>query len=105
MTSDEALQMQNLPQSIIIVGGGVIGIEWASLLADFGVEVTIIEYSDDILPTEDRDVVREGEKQLQQRGVGFVKSAQVRPETWDKSIGVKIVVSKVEGMGSYVADI
>ena len=42
MTSDEALTMEELPKSIIIVGGGVIGIEWASMLADFGVEVTII---------------------------------------------------------------
>src|SRR5699024_5586931 len=103
MTSDEALQMQNRPQSIIIVGGGVIGIEWASLLADFGVEVTIIEYSDDILPTEDRDVVREAEKQLQQRGVVFVKSAQVLPETLDKSNGVKIDVKKDDEINSYRA--
>ncbi|KAF9122629.1 hypothetical protein BGX30_001866, partial [Mortierella sp. GBA39] len=38
LTSDEALQMEELPKSIIIVGGGVIGVEWASMLNDFGVE-------------------------------------------------------------------
>ena len=42
LTSDEALTMEELPKSMIIIGGGVIGIEWASMLADFGVEVTII---------------------------------------------------------------
>ena len=46
MTSDEALLMEELPKSIIIVGGGVIGIEWASMLADFGVDVTVLEYAD-----------------------------------------------------------
>src|SRR5690606_10879642 len=53
MTSDEAFQMETLPQSIIIVGGGVIGVEWASMLNDFGVEVTIVEYADRLLPMED----------------------------------------------------
>lgn len=42
ITSDEALELETLPTSIIIVGGGVIGIEWASMLSDFGVEVTVI---------------------------------------------------------------
>ena len=40
--------MEELPKSMIIVGGGVIGIEWASMLADFGVDVTILEYADTI---------------------------------------------------------
>ena len=44
--------METLPSSIIIVGGGVIGIEWASMLADFGVEVTVLEYAKTILPLE-----------------------------------------------------
>lgn len=54
MSSDHALKMETLPSSIIIVGGGVIGIEWASMLADFGVEVTVLEYAKTILPLEDR---------------------------------------------------
>src|SRR5699024_7462969 len=59
LTSDEALVLEELPESIIIVGGGVIGIEWASMLADFGVKVTVLEYADRILPTEDEDVSKE----------------------------------------------
>ena len=50
MTSDDALLMEELPKSILIVGGGVIGIEWASMLADFGVDVTVLEYADTIHP-------------------------------------------------------
>ena len=45
ITSDEALQLEKLPESMMIIGGGVIGIEWASLLHDFGVKVTILEYA------------------------------------------------------------
>lgn len=56
MSSDHALKMETLPSSVIIVGGGVIGIEWASMLADFGVEVTVLEYAKTILPLEDQDV-------------------------------------------------
>ena len=67
MSSDEALAMTELPKSIIIVGGGVIGIEWASMLNDFGVEVTVIEYADRIIPTEDQDISKEMQKLLKKR--------------------------------------
>jgi dihydrolipoamide dehydrogenase len=43
LTSEEALNLDKLPKSILIIGGGVIGVEWASMLSDFGVEVTIVE--------------------------------------------------------------
>lgn len=59
MTSDEALDMTDIPSSVIIIGGGVIGVEWASMLNDFGAQVTIIEAADRIVPTEDTDVSRE----------------------------------------------
>jgi dihydrolipoamide dehydrogenase len=90
MTSDEALQMETLPSSIIIVGGGVIGIEWASMLNDFGVDVTVLEYADRILPTEDHDVSKEVEKLLKRRGITIVTGAKVLPETLEKGNGVTI---------------
>jgi len=90
ITSDEALQLETLPASIIIVGGGVIGIEWASLLNDFGVQVTVLEYADRILPTEDRDVSKEVEKLLKKRGIHIVTNAKVLPETLEKGNGVTI---------------
>ncbi len=90
ITSDEALQMKNLPQSIMIVGGGVIGVEWASMLADFGVKVTIIEYSNRILPTEDHDVSTEMKKQLQQKGIEVVTSAKVLADTVEVASSVKV---------------
>ncbi|ANB57261.1 dihydrolipoyl dehydrogenase [Anoxybacillus sp. B7M1] len=100
ITSDEALQLEALPKSIIIVGGGVIGIEWASMLNDFGVEVTVLEYADRILPTEDRDVSKEVEKVLKQRGIQIVTGAKVLPETLEKG---KDVTIKAEHKGEQKA--
>lgn len=90
MTSDEALQMEELPKSIIIVGGGVIGIEWASMLADFGVDVTVVEYLDQILPTEDDAIAKEVEKLLKKKGITFVKGAKVLSDTLSVGNGVSI---------------
>ncbi|WP_010093172.1 dihydrolipoyl dehydrogenase [Ornithinibacillus scapharcae] len=104
MSSDEALQMESLPESIIIIGGGVIGIEWASMLADFGVNVTVIEYLNQILPTEDTDIAREVEKQLKRKGVTFVKGAKVLAESLQKNNGVTIEAELGEEKQSFSAD-
>jgi dihydrolipoamide dehydrogenase len=90
MTSDEALVMEQLPKSILIVGGGVIGIEWASMLSDFGVDVTVLEYEDFILPTEDREISREMQRLLKKKGIKFVTGAKVLSETLQKGEGVSI---------------
>ncbi|MDF2835649.1 MAG: dihydrolipoamide dehydrogenase, partial [Paenibacillus sp.] len=56
LSSDDALQMDKLPESILIIGGGVIGVEWASMLQDFGVNVTLVEAGGRLLPGEDAEV-------------------------------------------------
>ena len=58
MTSDEFLDLKELPASVAVIGGGVIGCEFASLLADLGSKVTILEALDTILPGCDDDIVR-----------------------------------------------
>lgn len=75
VTSDEAFEMADLPESIIIVGGGVIGMEWASLLHDFGVAVTVVEYLDRILPYEDEEVSKELARVMKKRKVKIMTSA------------------------------
>ena len=90
MTSDEALQLESLPNSIIIVGGGVIGIEWASMLHDFGVDVTVIEYADRIIPTEDKEISKEMQRLMKKKGIKLVTSAKVLPETMVRDNGVAI---------------
>ncbi|MFD2445990.1 dihydrolipoyl dehydrogenase [Bacillus sp. CGMCC 1.16607] len=90
LTSDEALKMEELPKSMIIVGGGVIGIEWASMLSDFGVEVTVIEYANRIIPTEDDEISKEMQRLMKKKGVKIVTGAKVLPETLVKDTEVKI---------------
>ncbi|MFB6465885.1 dihydrolipoyl dehydrogenase [Cytobacillus sp. Hz8] len=96
MTSDEALAMEDLPKSILVIGGGVIGIEWASMLHDFGVEVTVIEYADRIIPTEDREISKEMQRLLKKKGVKLVTNAKVLPETLIKDANVSIT-AEVKG--------
>ncbi|UOY93931.1 dihydrolipoyl dehydrogenase [Ectobacillus sp. JY-23] len=90
LSSDHALQLQTLPTSIIIVGGGVIGIEWASMLSDFGVDVTVIEYADRILPLEDQDISKEMQRLFKKKGIKVVTNAKVLPDTLVRGEGVSI---------------
>ncbi|WP_394174744.1 dihydrolipoyl dehydrogenase [Guptibacillus hwajinpoensis] len=90
MTSDEALRMESLPSSIIIVGGGVIGIEWASMLVDFGVDVTVLEYADRIIPTEDHEISKEADKLMKKKGIKLFTGAKVMGDTLEKGDGVSI---------------
>lgn len=96
MTSDEALGMEEIPSSIIIVGGGVIGIEWASMLSDFGVVVTVIEYADRIIPTEDKEISKEMQRLMKKKGVKIVTNAKVLPETLQQGDSV-VISAEVKG--------
>lgn len=78
--SDHALKLEKFPRSMLIVGGGAIGIEWASLLNDFGVEVTIVEAADRLLPTEDADISREMARLLKKRKVKLLTRAEIMTE-------------------------
>src|SRR5699024_11153661 len=69
--SDHVLSLDTLPTSISIVGGGIIGIEWASMLTDLGVKVTVIENQKNILISEDEDVIKGIRQALKKRGVQF----------------------------------
>lgn len=90
LTSDEAVNLTELPSSIIIVGGGIIGVEWASMFADFGVDVTVLEYADRLVPTEDKAISKEMQNQLKKKGVKVVTKAKVLPETLEKGDQVTI---------------
>ena len=104
ISSDEALELETLPSSIIIVGGGVIGIEWASMLSDFGVNVTVIEYADRIIPTEDKDISKEMQRLMKKKGIKLVTGAKVLPETLNKGEGVTISAETKSGLKEYKAE-
>jgi dihydrolipoamide dehydrogenase len=75
--SNDILNIEQLPESICIVGGGVIGLEVASYLNAFGVETTVIEYADEVLPAMDKEVAKRIRTILNKRGVDIITSAKV----------------------------
>jgi dihydrolipoamide dehydrogenase len=81
MTSDEVLSMPQLPKRAAIIGGGVIGCEFASMLSDLGSEVTILEALPKILPGLDKDVTGVIEKSFKKRGVTIRTGVQVEGHT------------------------
>jgi dihydrolipoamide dehydrogenase len=89
VTSDHALDWESQPRRVAIIGGGVIGCEFASFLTDLGTEVHVFEMLDQIIPGTDPETARMLQRQLQKRGVKFHIGVQVEaPE-----IGESIVVS------------
>lgn len=83
VTSTALLDLPVLPRSLAVIGGGVIGLEFASIFASFGVQVTVLEYCREILPGFDKDVARQLRTALKRRGVEFHTEAEVcaiRPE-------------------------
>jgi len=71
MTSDQALTMDYVPGSVIILGGGVIGVEFASVWRSFGVEVTVVEGLPNLVPAEDAAVSKAMERAFRKRGIDF----------------------------------
>lgn len=76
-TSDDMLAAQAMPQSLCIVGAGVIGMEFASVYSALGCQVTVVEYLDECLPMLDADIAARLRKQISKRGVKFYMSAAV----------------------------
>lgn len=78
VSSDHLVHIEELPQSIVIVGGGVIGVEWASIFIDLGVDVTIVEAAAQLLPQADKDVAKVVADELKARGVNIYTSAALQ---------------------------
>ena len=78
VTSTELLDIQEVPKRLCIIGAGVIGMEFASVFASFGSEVTVVEYLKECLPALDSDIAKRLRKQLEKRGVKFYLGAGVK---------------------------
>lgn len=76
ITSDHALTYGRVPGSVIILGGGVIGVEFASVWRSFGAEVTIVEMLPQLLPLEDESSARLLQRAFRRRGIGFELGAR-----------------------------
>jgi len=93
ITSDEAIHLREVPKSIIIMGSGPIGVEFATLFKRFGSDVTVIELLPHLVPLEDEAVSAELEKAFKKQGIKFHTSASVtaaRPGADSVEIDVKM---------------
>jgi len=103
VTYEEQILTEELPASIIIAGAGAIGVEFAFVMANYGVKVTIVEYLDRMMPLEDADVSAELLRAYKKLGVTVLTSTKV--ETIDDSgESVKVTVSPAAGGESRVIE-
>jgi len=101
-SSYEALQVEAVPESLIIVGAGAVGVEFASLFSTYGTHVTLIEMLPTLVPLEDQEVALVLEEAFRQRGVGILTGTKVDTvEVSDRD--VRVVVTSPQGMQQLTA--
>ena len=98
---EEQILDENAPKSMVIIGAGAIGMEFAYVLSNFGVDITVVEFMDRVLPNEDKDVSKEIAKQYKKLGVNLKtghKTTAVRDLGEDK--GVEVDIESADGSKS-----
>ncbi|HUF07588.1 MAG TPA: dihydrolipoyl dehydrogenase [Candidatus Binatia bacterium] len=85
ITSDEALERNDVPGRVTIVGAGAIGVEWASMYRDFGAEVTLVEFADRVVPLEDPEIGKELSRVFKKRGIAIHVASTIDPESVNKA--------------------
>ena len=103
VTYEEQILDEELPGSIIIAGSGAIGVEFAYVMKNFGVDVTIVEFLDRMVPTEDADVSKELAKHYKKLGVKVMLGTKVE-SVEDTGSGVKVTVTPAKGGDSEVLE-
>jgi len=91
MTSDQALDLDWIPERVLVLGGGVIGVEFASVWKSFGSDVTIIEGLPRLVPAEDEAVSKAFERAYRKRGINFITGIRFASATQD-STGVTVTL-------------
>jgi len=95
ITSTEALELNYAPKSMVIIGGGVVGIEFAGIFQSFGTEVTVVEYLPRILPPVDEEIVKRAAVYLRKKGIKIETGIKVK-EITKSDEGLKVLA---EGKG------
>jgi dihydrolipoamide dehydrogenase len=96
LNSDSILELPTIPKSLIVLGAGAVGTEFASVFAHVGSQVTLIEFMPQLLPIEDADIGKELEKQLKKRKIDVMTSTKFeKVET--SATGVKVTVALADG--------
>ncbi|GHV37122.1 dihydrolipoyl dehydrogenase [Synergistales bacterium] len=104
LTSNEALSLDRPPRSMMVIGGGVIGVELASAFASFGADVTIVEVAEEILPRYDADLVTLLRATLKRKGIKIETSSRVLKVDPHDDI-YRVALESGEGAGKKVVDV
>ena len=88
LTSTEMLQLDEQPKRLCVIGGGVIGLEFASIFNSFGSEVTVVEFCKEVLPPFDKDIAKRLRMSLKKRGI-----------TFKTGCGVQKITQESDGLG------
>lgn len=92
-TSDRLMELEQLPKKLIIIGGGYIGMEFASIYSGFGSEVTVLQTGDKILKKEDRDIADAVKTALENKGVIFELGIKIKRLAEEESC-VKVIIER-----------
>lgn len=103
ITSTEAMTLPEIPKSMLVIGGGAIGIEFAYFYNAFGTKVTVVEMLPSILPREDKEITKLLESSLKKQGVELLTNARVESVVVGDDVSVK--VSTKDGMQELRGDI
>lgn len=103
LTSKEILDIENVPKRLCVIGGGVIGLEFASVFRSFGSEVTVLEYCKDILPRFDTDLAKRLKQSLGKRGIEINTQSQVTGIEYDGT-GYRVTYTRKGKEESVAAD-
>ena len=101
-SSDDFLALDELPRRITVVGGGVIGLEMASVAAAYGAEVTVLEFCKEILPGMDADIAKRLRNALGKRGITIVTDARVTAVASDGTVSYTKKDKEFSVAGDYV---
>lgn len=100
ITSTEALKLKEIPKHLIIIGGGVIGLELGQVYSRLGADVSVIEYMDRIIPTMDAGLSKELQRSLKKKGIKFFTSHKVKEVTRK---GEQVIVKADDKKGKEVS--
>ncbi len=103
LSSDEILVMAEPPASLIVVGAGAVGVEFASLFHDLGTQVTLVEALPTLVPLEDRDIGLELQRRFTARGIAIHAGARLLTETFRRTEGGVSIDLEVKGQRQTLA--
>ncbi|KPK43047.1 MAG: hypothetical protein AMJ78_00350 [Omnitrophica WOR_2 bacterium SM23_29] len=99
LSSNNLLNLDNLPQSLLIIGGGVIGCEFASLFSILGTEVIIVELMPQLLPQEDKEIAKKLEVSLKKKGIKISTSTDAKTVKLDNYELVLLCIGRAPDLG------